>query len=188
MPAANDSRLVVLDRDGVINRESGDFIRTPREWLPLPGSLEAIARLSRAGWLVVVATNQSGVGRGIITAQNLAAIHEDMTRAIENAGGRLAGIFTCPHRPDEGCDCRKPLPGLLRQIEQRWGILLAGRPVIGDSLRDLQAAAAVGALPMLVRTGNGPATEESGQLPEGTRIFADLSAAADWLLAVKDPD
>lgn len=187
MPVASERRLVVLDRDGVINQESPDFIRTPAEWLPLPGSLEAIARLSRSGWLVAVATNQSGVGRGIITAQNLAAIHADMTQAIEAAGGALAGIFVCPHRPDEGCDCRKPRAGLLRQIEKRLGLSLTGRPVIGDSARDLQAAAAVGALPVLVRTGNGTATERSVQLPEGTRIFADLAAVADWLLSEKIP-
>lgn len=186
MPTGSERRLVVLDRDGVINQESPDFIRTPAEWLPIAGSLEAIARLSRAGWLVAVATNQSGVGRGIITAQNLAAIHADMTRAIEDAGGTLSGIFVCPHRPDQGCDCRKPLPGLLRQIEQRLGIPLAGRPVVGDSLRDLEAGAAVGAVPVLVRTGNGIATEGSGQLPERTWVFADLAAVVDWLLSAKD--
>ena len=111
--------MVVLDRDGVINRESADFIKTPDEWIPLPGSLEAIARLTRAGYPVSVATNQSGVGRGLFDRDALDAIHDKMRRAVESAGGDLAGIFFCPHAPDEGCDCRKPEPGLLRQIEQR---------------------------------------------------------------------
>ena len=173
--------VVVLDRDGVINHDSKDFIRTPAEWMPIAGSLEAIARLTRAGWLVFVATNQSGVGRGLITPASLTAIHARMTAAVEACGGRLAGIFWCPHRPDEGSDCRKPAPGRFRQIEAVLGRPLAGSPAIGDSARDLAAARAAGARPILVRTGNGAATAAS--LDEPVETYADLAAVADALLA-----
>jgi len=172
--------VVVLDRDGVINHDSKDFIRTPAEWVPIAGSLAAIARLTRAGWLVVVATNQSGVGRGLITAEALMAIHARMTAAVEAAGGRLAGIFCCPHHPDAGCACRKPAPGLFRQIEAALGRSIAGCPAIGDSARDLAAARAAGARPVLVRTGNGTATAATLDVPVET--YADLAAAADALL------
>jgi D-glycero-D-manno-heptose 1,7-bisphosphate phosphatase len=174
------SPVVVLDRDGVINHDSKDFIRTAAEWVPISGSVEAIARLTRAGWLVYVATNQSGVGRGLITPESLTAIHTRMTTAIEAAGGRLAGIFWCPHRPDEGCDCRKPAPGLFRQIEAALGRSIAGCPAVGDSGRDLAAARAAGARPILVRTGNGSAT--AAALTEPVETYADLAAVADALL------
>ena len=182
MPAPATTRLVVLDRDGVINRESVDFIRRPEEWLPLPGSLEAIARLTRADFTVVVASNQSGVGRGLFSAATLGEIHGRMTRAVEAAGGRLDGIYFCPHRPEDGCECRKPRPGLLRQIEARYGVSLAGVPVVGDSYRDLEAAWSVGARAMLVRTGNGGETE--GRLQDGAavEIFPDLVAVAELLI------
>jgi D-glycero-D-manno-heptose 1,7-bisphosphate phosphatase len=173
--------VVVLDRDGVINHDSADFIRTPADWRPIAGSVEAIARFTRAGWLVFVATNQSGIGRGLITQANLAAIHARMTDAVEAAGGELAGIYWCPHRPDEGCSCRKPEPGLFRQIEAALGRSLAGCPAIGDSARDLLAARAAGARPILVRTGNGRATEAG--LTEAVEVYADLAAAAEHLLA-----
>lgn len=176
-------RLVVLDRDGVINRESADFIRRPEEWIPLPGSIEAIADLTRGGFTVVVASNQSGVGRGLFPAATLAAIHDRMNRTVEAAGGHLDGIYFCPHRPEEGCACRKPRPGLLRQIEAHYGITLEGKPVIGDSYRDLEAAWSVGGRAILVRTGNGPETES--RLPAGAavEVFADLSAVASALMA-----
>jgi D-glycero-D-manno-heptose 1,7-bisphosphate phosphatase len=137
----NDKRpqVIVLDRDGVINRDSPEFVKTIDEWVPLPGSLEAIATLSRAGFLVTVATNQSGVGRGLLTAEILGAIHKKMTDSIRAAGGRLDGIFVCPHRPDDGCDCRKPNPGMLQQIASRFCCDPAGLHVIGDSIRDLEA-------------------------------------------------
>jgi D-glycero-D-manno-heptose 1,7-bisphosphate phosphatase len=176
-------RLVVLDRDGVINRESPAFIRSPAEWLPLPGSLAAIAALTRGGFVVVVASNQSGVGRGLFTAATLDAIHERMRRQIEAAGGRLDGIFVCPHHPDDGCDCRKPRPGLLRQIEQHFGCSLAGRPVIGDSERDVRAAQAVGARSILVRTGNGRKTELALVPGDRVEVLDDLAAVAALLLA-----
>lgn len=174
--------LIVLDRDGVINRESPDFIKTADEWLPLPGSLEAIAALSQAGFTVVVATNQSGVGRGLISPTALGEIHGRMVQSVAEAGGKLAGIFFCPHRPEDNCSCRKPKPGLLEQIEAQFGRSLKGRPVIGDSARDLQAAEAIGARAILVRTGNGIETERrlgSGRKPE---IFDDLAAAARSLI------
>jgi D-glycero-D-manno-heptose 1,7-bisphosphate phosphatase len=174
--------LVVLDRDGVINRESAAFIKSADEWLPLPGSLEAIATLSRAGFAVVVATNQSGVGRGLIRPSALEEIHRRMIQGVEQAGGKLAGIFFCPHRPEDDCSCRKPRPGLLQQIEAHFGCSLKGQPVIGDSARDLQAAAAVGARAILVRTGNGLKTERELDSSIEVEIFDDLAAAANSLI------
>lgn len=179
---AHGRRLVILDRDGVINRESKDFIRSPAEWVPLPGSLEAIAALGAGGFDVVVASNQSGVARGLFTPATLADIHRRMTSAIEAAGGRLAGIYFCPHGPDDGCDCRKPKPGLLRQVEAAFGTSLAGVPAIGDSARDLQAAQAVGARAILVRTGNGRETEAALDPGAGIEVYDDLAAAAAELL------
>lgn len=182
MTTADPLRLVVLDRDGVINRESPDFIRRPDEWLPLPGSIEAIADLTRAGFTVVVATNQSGVGRGLLSTATLTAIHDRMTRTVEAAGGRLDGIYFCPHRPEDACECRKPLPGLLRQIEAHYGIALRGMPAVGDSYRDLQAAWRVGARAILVRTGNGAEAERRLEAGAAVEVFADLPAAAAALI------
>jgi D-glycero-D-manno-heptose 1,7-bisphosphate phosphatase len=183
MANATQRRLVVLDRDGVINRESASFIRTPDEWIPLPGSIEAIADLTRAGFTVVVASNQSGVGRGLFTAETLGAIHARMTRTVEASGGRLAGIFVCPHRPEDACECRKPLPGLLRQIEATFGLTLRGQPAIGDSYRDLEAAWRVGARAILVRTGNGLATGQRLEAGAAVEVVPDLAAAAALLIA-----
>jgi D-glycero-D-manno-heptose 1,7-bisphosphate phosphatase len=174
--------MVVLDRDGVINRESADFIKTPDEWIPLPGSLDAIARLTDAGIPVIVATNQSGVGRGLFGLDALDAIHDKMRRAVEAAGGDLAGIFFCPHTPEDGCDCRKPKPGLLRQIEERFEISLKDNPIVGDSRRDLEAARAVGARPILVRTGNGRKTEKELGERGDAEVFDDLAAFVDALI------
>lgn len=185
MPAAPNRRLVVLDRDGVINRDSPDFICSPDDFVPLPGSIEAIGELARAGFAVVVASNQSGVGRGLFSAGTLAAIHARMTAAIEAGGGHLDGIYCCPHRPEDDCSCRKPRPGLLRQIGSDFGVPLAGLPVIGDSWRDLEAAWAVGARAILVRTGNG-ASAEARLLTgagAGAEVYADLAAAARALVA-----
>jgi D-glycero-D-manno-heptose 1,7-bisphosphate phosphatase len=175
-------RLVVVDRDGVINRESPEFIRTPEQWQPLPGALHAIAALTAAGFDVIVATNQSGVGRGLFTAATLDAIHARMKTAIEAAGGKIAGIFVCPHAPAAGCDCRKPLPGLLRQVERAFGQTLASVPVIGDAERDLEAAQAVGARAMLVRTGYGAATEARLRAGRRIEVYDDLAAAARALI------
>lgn len=174
-------KLVVLDRDGTINHDSDEYIKSPSEWKPIKGSLDAIARLSQAGWRVIVATNQSGMARGLFDVAGLNAIHDAMHRAVVQAGGRIDAIFFCPHAPDAGCECRKPRPGMLREIAERMNVDLAEVPVIGDSLRDLQAAAAAGARPFLVLTGKGRRTCEAGGLPEGTLVFADLAAAAEHL-------
>lgn len=175
-------KLIILDRDGVINHDSAAYIKSPEEWKPIPGSLEAIALLSQAGYRVLVATNQSGVGRGLFEMATLNAIHDKMHRALGLAGGRIDGIFYCPHANDAGCNCRKPKPGMLEEIAHRFGVSLEGVPFIGDSLRDLQAAVAVGAQPILVLTGKGKKTRKDGGLPEGTVVFDDLAAAVRSLL------
>jgi D-glycero-D-manno-heptose 1,7-bisphosphate phosphatase len=170
-------KLIILDRDGVINYDSADYIKSPAEWKPIPGSLEAIARLNQAGYHVVVATNQSGIGRGLFDVATLNAIHEKMHKALGLAGGRIDAVFFCPHTQDTDCDCRKPKPGLLEDIAHRFNTELTGVPVIGDSLRDLQAAAAVGAQPVLVLTGKGERTVAAGGLPANTLTYADLDEA-----------
>jgi len=175
-------KLIVLDRDGVINEDSDAFIKTPDEWIALPGSLAAIARLTQAQWRVVIATNQSGLARGLFDMAALNAMHKKMKRELAVFGGVIDAIFLCPHGPDDGCTCRKPLPGMFQQIALRYDRTLTGVPAVGDSLRDLQASAAVGCIPWLVQTGKGAATAESGDLPEGTHIRADLSAVVDDLL------
>ena len=183
--SSRESQFIILDRDGVINHDSDEFITTPDEWQPIPGSLEAIASLSQAGFQVVIATNQSGVGRGLFDHQMLERIHRKMSDGIQAAGGELRGIFVCPHRPDENCNCRKPKPGLLRQIEKEYSCDLAGQPLIGDSSRDLDAAIAVGASPILVRTGNGMATEKSLSEADKISVFDDLAGAAHVLIRDK---
>ncbi|MEO8223214.1 MAG: D-glycero-beta-D-manno-heptose 1,7-bisphosphate 7-phosphatase [Gammaproteobacteria bacterium] len=185
MTNSTPPQIVVLDRDGVINRESPDFIRSPDEWLPLPGSIRAIAELNRAGFTVVVASNQSGVGRGLFSLETLEEIHARMRRTVEAAGGQLSGIFFCPHSPTDDCQCRKPRAGLMRQIEATFGVSLQGRPAIGDSWRDLEAAWTVGARAMLVRTGNGAGTEPRLDAGHAAEVFADLAAAATLLIAEK---
>jgi D-glycero-D-manno-heptose 1,7-bisphosphate phosphatase len=175
-------KLVILDRDGVINENSAEFIKSPAEWHPLPGSIEAIARLSQGGYTVAVATNQSGIRRGLLDLAALAAIHRKMEDAVAAAGGRLAAVVFCPHGPDDGCDCRKPRPGLLRALGERFGVSLEGVPVVGDSERDLAAAQAVGARPILVLTGSGQATRDALGPDARVEIYEDLRAAADKLL------
>ena len=137
-------KLVILDRDGTINADSDDYIKSPDEWMPLPGALEAIARLNHAGWHTVIASNQSGLGRGLFDVASLNAMHAKMHKMLAAQGGRIDAVFYCPHSPDEGCQCRKPLPGLFEQIGDRFGVDLKGTPVVGDGLRDLQAGVAVG--------------------------------------------
>lgn len=176
-------RLVILDRDGVINQDSDNYIKSPQEYIPLPGSLDAIARLNQAGFLVAVATNQSGLGRGLYDQQTLDSIHGKLQRLLAEAGGHVDGIFYCPHTPEDQCDCRKPAPGLLQQISEHFGIPLTGVPFIGDALRDVQAARAVGASPILVRTGKGMRTLEAGEGLEELPVYDDLSAAVDALIA-----
>lgn len=177
------TRLIVLDRDGVINKDSDLYIKSPDEWVPIPGSLEAIARLNQWGWRVVVCTNQSGIGRGLFGMDTLNAIHDKMIRAAAHAGGSIDAVFFCPHTNADACDCRKPKAGMLREIAARYNTDMAGVPVIGDSLRDLQSAVAVGARPMLVLTGKGRKTQLDPALPEGTPVFADLAAAVKSLTA-----
>jgi D-glycero-D-manno-heptose 1,7-bisphosphate phosphatase len=175
-------KLIILDRDGVINFDSDQFIKSPDEWKPIPGSLEAIGRLTREGWRVVVATNQSGLARGLFEMATLNAIHAKMHKAVAQAGGRIEAVFYCPHAADTNCDCRKPKSGLFDEIAARYGRDLNDVPAIGDSLRDLQAAVRVGAQPYLVRTGKGEKTLAAGGLPKDTPVFADLSDAVDYLL------
>jgi D-glycero-D-manno-heptose 1,7-bisphosphate phosphatase len=175
-------KLIILDRDGVINHDSDQYIKSPEEWKPIPGSLEAIARLNQWGYRVVVATNQSGVGQGLFEMDVLNAIHEKMIKAAAQVGGRFDAIFFCPHTSGDGCECRKPKPGLLRDIAARYNTDLAGVPVIGDSLRDLQAAVAVDAQPILVLTGKGEKTAKDPGLPAVTTIFPDLATAVTKLV------
>ncbi len=176
-------RLVILDRDGVINYDSEQFIKSPEEWRPIPGSLEAIASLSQAGYRVVIASNQSGVGRGLFDMATLNSIHVKMHKLVTQAGGRIEAVFFCPHAADSRCACRKPKPGLFQEISLRYHHDLKGVPAIGDSLRDLQAAHAAGARPILVLTGKGMRTLEAGELPEGTQVFDNLAEAVRALLA-----
>ena len=178
--------LVILDRDGVINYDSDNFIKSVDEWRPLPGSIEAIARLSRAGWHIGVATNQSGIARGYYDLDTLHAMHEKLRSLVTAAGGRIDYIAYCPHGPDDNCDCRKPKPGMYRTIAAALDFGLAGVPVVGDSLRDLQAAQAVAATPILVRTGKGDRTLAKGEGLAGISVFDDLSAAVDHLLAAEN--
>jgi D-glycero-D-manno-heptose 1,7-bisphosphate phosphatase len=176
-------KLVILDRDGVINFDSAQFIKSPAEWKPIPGSLEAIARLNQNGYKVVVATNQSGIGRGLFDMETLNSIHSKMHKALFAVGGRVDAVFYCPHAADSACDCRKPMPGMFKRISETLNANLKGVPAIGDSLRDLKACAVLGCQPMLVHTGKGNKTKAEGNLPEGTLEFADLSAAVNFILA-----
>jgi D-glycero-D-manno-heptose 1,7-bisphosphate phosphatase len=175
-------RLVILDRDGVINEDSDDYIKSADEWLPIAGSLEAIARLNHAGIIVTVASNQSGVGRGLFTLEALNKMHAKFQRALARVGGHVDGIFFCPHAPEANCRCRKPAPGLLRSISLRFSVPLAEVPIIGDAKRDVDAAIAAHGRPILVRTGKGRRTLE--RHPELARypVFDDLAAAVGHLL------
>lgn len=174
-------KLVILDRDGVINHDSDLYIKAPDEWRPIPGSLDAIARLNQWGYRVVVATNQSGIGRGLFGMDTLNAIHEKMIKAAAQAGGRIDAVFFCPHTNTDKCHCRKPRAGMLEEIAIRYNTDLDGIPAIGDSLRDLQAAVTVRAQPMLVLTGKGKKTQIDPELPPNTLVFADLAAAVNHL-------
>jgi D-glycero-D-manno-heptose 1,7-bisphosphate phosphatase len=182
-PHTRQVKLIVLDRDGVINYDSEQFIKSPDEWRPIPGSLEAISRLNHAGFRVVVATNQSGLGRGLFDMATLIAINDKMHKALAQIGGRVDALFYCPHTADSACECRKPKPGMLIEIGNRFGVDLTGVPCVGDSVRDLQAAAAVEAQPILVLTGKGEKTLRDGVFPTNTVIFPDLAFVATALLA-----
>lgn len=178
-------KLLILDRDGTINSDSDDFVKTPEEWIPLPGALEAIARLNHAGWHVVVASNQSGLGRGLFDVASLNAMHAKMSKMLAAQGGRVDAVFYCPHTADEDCRCRKPRPGLFEQIGSRFGVQLSGVPAVGDSVRDVLASAAAGCEPHLVLTGKSAMYRAGGRpegLPLGTLVHTDLSAFADFIL------
>jgi len=174
--------LIILDRDGVINRDSDDFIKSPSEWVPIDGSLEAIAKLNHAGYRVVVITNQSGVARGLFDVNTLTKIHSKMRRMLAQVGGKFEAIIFCPHGPDDDCNCRKPKGGAFEELAHRLRIDLTGIPAVGDSLRDINAALSVGAKPILVRTGKGTKTELDPRLPADTVIYDDLDAAVTALL------
>ena len=179
------TKLVILDRDGTINRASEEFVKSPEEWHPLPGALEAISRLNHAGYHVVLATNQSGLGRGLFDMAALNAVHAFMLKSLAALGGRIDAIFYCPHAPDEGCTCRKPAPGLLQQIEERYGIALTGVPYVGDRLRDMQAAHAAGCAPHWVLTGRqdrGDLNSLPAGFPSDTQVHTDLAAFVDHFL------
>jgi len=176
-------KLVILDRDGVINVDSDQFIKTPEEWKPIPGSLDAIARLNHAGYRVVVASNQSGIGRGLFDMAALNAINEKMYKALAQVGGRIDALFYCPHPAEANCTCRKPKPGMFEDIARRFNISLSGVASIGDSLRDMQAASAAGAQPVLVLTGKGVKTQAAGGLPERTKVHQDLAEAVRAIIA-----
>ena len=174
-------KLVILDRDGTINHDSDDYIKSPREWRPLDGSLEAIARLTQAGYRIAVATNQSGIARGLFDTSTLIAIHDMLQRAAGQLGGRIDAFFFCPHAADAACPCRKPQPGMLLEVARRFNVSLGGVYMVGDAQRDLDAAATAGARPVLVLTGKGEKTRSDGKLPPQTEVFQDLAAFARHL-------
>ena len=183
------NKLIILDRDGTINADRDDYVKSPQEWQPLPRSLEAIALMNHAGWRVVIASNQSGLGRGLFDVATLNAMHDKMNHLLAQEGARVEAVFFCPHTQDDRCDCRKPLSGLFEQIAKRTGVDLKTVPTVGDSLRDLQAGANVGCEPHLVLTGKGEAFKGqplSPQFPKNTRVHADLYAFSEWLLNERD--
>jgi D-glycero-D-manno-heptose 1,7-bisphosphate phosphatase len=174
-------KLIILDRDGTINEDSDEHIKSPEEWKPIKGSLEAIGRLVQEGYRIVVATNQSGIARGLFDTQTLFSIHDTLQRAAAQVGGRVDAFFFCPHAESAACMCRKPQPGMLMEAARRFNVPLKSVYMVGDAQRDLEAAAAAGARPVLVLTGKGKKTREAGNLPPGTQTFADLAAFADHL-------
>jgi D-glycero-D-manno-heptose 1,7-bisphosphate phosphatase len=176
-------KLIILDRDGVINFDSDNYIKSPAEWRPIPGSIEGIARLNQGGYRVVVATNQSGIGRGLFDMATLNAINDKMMEMVFRQGGRIDALFFCPHTNEDNCNCRKPKTGMFEEISARFHADLKGVPCVGDALRDLQAAESVGGLPILVLTGKGPRTQKEKGLPKKTQVYADLAEASRHLTA-----
>ena len=180
-----NTKLIILDRDGTINRDSDEYIKSPDEWLPLPGAMDAIARMYQAGWHIVIASNQSGLGRGLFDLATLNLMHDKMNKMLANAGGRVDAIFYCPHIPQDNCNCRKPLSGLFEQIGERIAVQLDQVHAVGDSLRDAQAAAAVGCMTHLVCTGKSEDWTHSyppDNFPPDTKVHVNLAGFADWLL------
>jgi len=189
-PERRAMKLVILDRDGTLNANSEAFVQSPEAWTPLPGALEAIARLNHAGFHVVIASNQSGLGRGLFDMASLNIIHARLHKQLAAVGGRVEAVFFCPHAADEGCTCRKPQPGLLQQIGERLGVELAGVPLAGDGVRDMQAAVAAGCEPHLVLTGKSASLADQPlppEFPPQTRVHRDLGAFADFLIARSAP-
>jgi len=186
-------KLIILGRDGILNQYREDHVKAPEEWVPIPGALDAVARLNHAGWHTVLATNQAGIGRGMIDMAVLNTVHVHMMQLLYTHGGRLDAVFFCPHTPEEGCDCRKPLPGMMRQVAQRYGVDLPHVPMVCDNLRDLQAAHAAGCLPHLVLSGRAALIDDTelaswlAQIP-GTTVHAHLAAFAEHLLKGEDGD
>jgi D-glycero-D-manno-heptose 1,7-bisphosphate phosphatase len=174
-------KLIILDRDGTINHDSDEHIKSPAEWKPIKGSLEAMARLTHAGYRIAVATNQSGIARGLLDTRTLFAIHDTLLRALAQVGGRVDAFFFCPHAPDAGCACRKPQPGMLLEVARRFNVSLKDTYMVGDAHRDAEAAAAAGARPVLVLSGRGRRTRDEGRLPPGTEVFENLAAFAEHL-------
>jgi len=180
-------KLVILGRDGILNDFRSDHVKAPEEWLPIPGALEAVARLNHAGWHAVVATNQSGIGRGMIDMASVNAVHAHMLQRLMAVGGRIDAVFFCPHTPEDGCDCRKPLPGLMHDIGKRYGIDLKTVPMVADTLRDLQAAHAAGCEPHLVLSGRAADLDDEqvalivAQVP-GAWVHGSLNDFADFML------
>jgi D-glycero-D-manno-heptose 1,7-bisphosphate phosphatase len=185
---AHDPKLVILGRDGILNVFRDDHVKAPEEWVPIDGALEAVARLNQAGWHAVVATNQAGIGRGLVDMGSLNAIHQRMMQLLAAVGGRIDAVFICPHTPEDQCACRKPLPGLMRQIAERYGVDdLTKVPMVCDTVRDLHAAQAAGCEPHVVRTGRAAALTDAEVLRatdgvERVQVHASLAALADWLL------
>ena len=177
-------KLIILDRDGVINEDSDDYIKSPDEWVPIPGSLDAIARLNHAGYNVAVASNQSGIARGYFSLETFAAMNVKMSEMLSHSGGRIDGMFFCPHGPDDGCDCRKPKPGLLTEIGNRFQTSLANVMFVGDNINDIKAARAAGARPVLVRTGKGEQTAKmiAANSPDNVPVYDDLADFVNTLL------
>ena len=180
-------KLVILDRDGVINEDSDDYIKSPEEWIPIPGSLEAIGRLHREGYKVVIASNQSGVARGLFDMDTLARIHVKMIEAVRTKGGEIDAIFFCPHAPDDACLCRKPLPGLFQEIAERLKVNLGEVYAVGDAERDVQAARTAGARPVLLRTGKGRRIQKKNKTVTDVPTFTDLAEFTDKLLSGELP-
>lgn len=177
-------KLIVLDRDGVINHDSDDYIKSKEEWLPIDGSLEAIARLNHGGYTVVVASNQSGIGRGYFDIEALSAMHKKMDDMLTKVGGRVDAVFYCPHKPDDGCDCRKPKPGMLLEIGQRFNVSLKDVVFIGDTVSDIKAASNANSKAMLVRTGKGVKAEKIllAECKASIPVYDDLAAAVAAIL------
>ena len=181
-------KLIILGRDGILNEYRDDHVKAAAEWVPIPGALEAVSRLNHAGWHAVVATNQAGIGRGMIDMASVNLIHAHMNKLMQAQGARLDAVFFCPHTPEDRCECRKPLPGMMLEIGRRYGIDLHQVPVAADTLRDLQAAQAAGCEPHLVRTGRAAGlddvqVEQWRQQVPGMRVHADLAALAEHLIA-----